>query len=145
MSTLSPINRDRFYVTWHAYGNATAGAIYTFPAFTKHTLEIVCLTFSLQTDANVTDRRIRLKHNHGAHFNYFATSGAVQTASQLCFYLFARGLTLTTVSNPLDYQCPIPDDILFVKDDLLTIIPDDLEVADQIKNITVRWKVYPTG
>lgn len=143
--TLSQFDKDKFRVVFTTPGTQAAGAIFTFPAFTQHTHELLSMSFTFDTDVNVADRMILLKIAHGPSWNYFASSGAVQTASTSCLYVFGRGLGLTDTADAPQFSVPIPEDILFVKADLLTIQILTIQAGDQLKSIAAQFKLYPTG
>lgn len=143
--TLSQFNRDIFRVEFTSPGTQAAGAGFVFPAFTQHTHELLSMSFTFDTDANVADRMILLKIAHGPSGNYFATSGAVQTANTALLYVFGRGLGLTVTADLPQVSVPLPEDILFVKDDLLTITIITIQAGDQLKSIKAQFKLYPTG
>ena len=106
-------------------------------------LKLVALSFLFTTSAAAADRLIKVKCVRGGVDYMLTSAGQIQTASLALRYYFMVSGALSDIVNPKCYHAPLPDAFLFLSGDTLDTEIDNIQLLDQITEVTYVWKVQP--
>ncbi len=141
MQTNSLMN-DFFLSTFKTQADPAAGAnaSITLPTFAQ--IEIVNLSFTLATDANVTDRTVIISILDSAIDLPIGASGFPHVANTSFGYIAHQNATLNTVASITTLFIALPNLRVIDNTATIEITVDNIQVADQISDIRVYFKTW---
>jgi len=120
-----------------------AGNNFTWSPDAYSNAEVLGVYFSLTTDANVSDRIVRLYFNNGVSDCLLVPPNDIQTASSAVSYGFGAGYPVTNLANttvvrsgPLPLRYIIPE-TWALKSNILNI-----QAGDSLSIIFITWLRY---
>lgn len=142
-SNTSPWDENNSLVKIQHTASITAGFNMTISPLGHSTSKLVSLAFLLTTDANVADRHVHIILTRSAT-NYLLSSTAVYQAASLARqYHFMISGALNFLATPYVFHAPLPDAFIFLENDTLGTVIDNLQATDQITNVDIIWKTQP--
>lgn len=106
-------------------------------------IELVYLHLKLVTDANSTDRIVRLTPDLTFFPRLLGSSAIAQVASTTFEYVASHNATTNAAGNTAVYTIPLPNIRLVPgPTNVIALTIDNIQVADQISDVLAGWRIW---
>lgn len=134
-----------FNIDTHSFANPGAGNDFLTAIDSRTRVQLIYFRATLQTDANVANRRVVLSQDTGASGQFYSFSSINQTNGLTWTYSFAIGvphLDATAIANLV--SVPLPDQFFINPNDPLSLAIVNKQVGDTLSNISATYKQWTT-
>jgi len=106
--------------------------------------KLVSLSFLFTTNGTIADRHVNIICEKGGVNYYISCASTSQIASTSKRYYFGIHFPVNALTSPIAYIAPLPDAFLFFYADMLKTSIINLQVGDQLTEITMITEFQPT-
>lgn len=142
MPIRSSLDNDLFLSYWQEVSAPAAGANRSFAIPGAGQVELVLLSFSLTTDANVANRIVTLELITGGKTIRLGSSAFPHVASSTYHYIGHQNPVTNAAGNVQDLMIPLPSLRLYDPSATMNIIVNNKQAADQISTAFAYWKMW---
>lgn len=141
MPTRNSLQSDLHIPFWQFTADPAAGAegIITLGGATS--AELLSLSFTLTTDANIADRLVYLEWNTAAVYHTLGAAESKHPANGAIRYVAHSYVCFPTTPHPIIFSIPIPKIPHFQTGNSIRIRVNNIQVGDQISLIYSIWKL----
>lgn len=128
----NPFDTSIFNFNWAQNASPGAGNNLTLPLVVNARVELVCMSFNFNADANAADRYLTVSVVHGARIIKLGMSGYKITANMVRIIMVGQHGTTSEIDNGNNQMIAIPSFPFLLENDTITVNIADKQAGDVI-------------